>query len=79
MENNLFLHLFTFPSQNLFCAYQNYTNVFRLFVCLLQIEDMCHRTGASAVPVVPDSEGSVALDACYFCVPVLDLLLVYIH
>lgn len=42
----------------------------RLFFFLFQIEDMCHSTRASAVPVVPDSEGSVAPEAVICWVPV---------
>jgi len=36
-----------------------------MYFPLVQIEDMCHRTRASAVPVVPDSEGYTSCHSWY--------------
>ena len=50
------------PKHSICVGYIHTYTIFTCFFCvadnlLLQIEDMCRSTRASAVPVVPDSEG----------------------
>ena len=41
-----------------------------------QIENMCHSTKASAVPVIPDSEGTDSNPGT-FCLPMLSILILF--
>ena len=41
------------------CFYTSLDNSIGMFLSNMQIEDMCNRTRASAVPVVPESEGCI--------------------